>query len=95
LGQGLEPGEGCISTDSIFAKGPLEDFYLHKSSTCVNSGSDLAKNLELSTGFTTNIKGVFDSGTVDMGYNYPSNGGSETQYFPVDRILKILKENQE
>jgi hypothetical protein len=95
LGPGAEPGEGCISVDPIFMKGPLGDFYLSNSSPCVDSGSDLAKNLGLSTGFTTNIKGVFDGGTVDMGYHYPSNGGSETQYLPVDWILKILKENQE
>lgn len=92
---GVEPGEGCISVDPIFTKGPLGEFYLSNLSPCVDSGSDLAKNLSLSTGFTTNVKGVFDRGTVDMGYHYPSIGGSETQYLPVDKIIKILKENEE
>jgi len=92
---GLGPGEGCISVDPIFTKGPLGDFYLSNSSPCVDSGSDSATNLGLSTGFTTNIKGIFDSGTVDMGYHYQSKGGTQAHYLPIDRILKILKENQE
>lgn len=95
LGPGAEPGEGCISMGPIFMKGPLGDFYLSNSSPCVDSGSDLATNLGLSTGFTTNIKGVFDRGTVDMGYHYPSIGGTQVHYLPVEQILKIVKENQE
>jgi len=95
VGQGLEPGEGCISTDPIFAKSPLGDFYLSNSSPCVDSGSESSIALGLYNGFTTRTDGRWDTGTVDMGFHYQSNGGSETQYPPVGKILKILKENQE
>ncbi|KYC52854.1 MAG: hypothetical protein AMQ22_00549 [Candidatus Methanofastidiosum methylothiophilum] len=87
-------GTGSISVDPFFMKGPLGDFYLFKSSPCVNKGSDSAINLGLSTGFTTNVKGAFDTGTVDMGYHYSSNGGSDSS-LPIAKILEILKGNQE
>jgi hypothetical protein len=92
---GVEPGEGCISVDPIFMKGPLGDFYLSNSSPCVDSGSEPSIALELYNGFTTRTDGKWDTGTVDMGYHYLSNGGTQTHYLPVDKILKIVKENQE
>jgi len=92
---GVEPGEGCISTDPIFAKGPLGDFYLSNHSPCVDSGSESSIALELYNGFTTRTDGRWDTGTVDMGYHYLPKGGTQAQYLPVDKILKILKENQE
>ena len=95
VGQGLEPGEECISTDPIFAKGPLGDFYLSNSSPCVDSGSESSIALGLYNGFTTRTDGRWDTGTVDMGYHYQSNGGTQAHYLPVDKILKIIKENQE
>ncbi|KYC52855.1 MAG: hypothetical protein AMQ22_00550 [Candidatus Methanofastidiosum methylothiophilum] len=91
--QGTSPGTGSISVDPFFMKGPLGDFYLFKSSPCVNKGSDSAINLGLSTGFTTNVKGAFDTGTVDMGYHYSSNGGSDSS-LPIAKILEIIKSNQ-
>lgn len=92
---GLEPSQECISLDPIFAKGPLGDFYLSNLSPCVNSGSESSVALELYPGFTTRTDGRWDTGTVDMGYHYSSNGGTMAQHLPVDKILKILKEKQE
>jgi predicted outer membrane repeat protein len=40
-------------------------------SKCIDAGSDLASNLNLST-FTTRIDGVVDMGIVDIGYHYPA-----------------------
>jgi hypothetical protein len=40
-------------------------------SKCIDAGSDLAGNLNLST-FTTRIDGVADIGIVDIGYHYPA-----------------------
>ena len=40
-------------------------------SKCIDAGSDLASNLNLST-FTTRIDGVADIGIVDIGYHYPA-----------------------
>ena len=91
--QGTSPGTGSISVDPKFVNG-INTFYLSPGSPCFDKGSDSATNLGLSRGFTTNVKGVFDTGTVDMGYHYSSNGGSDSS-LPMDKILKILKENKE
>jgi hypothetical protein len=91
---GLEPGEGCISVDPIFTKGFLGDFYLSNSSSCVDSGSESSAALGLYKGFTTRADGRWDTGTIDMGFHYASNRGPPSS-LPMDKILKIVKENQE
>ncbi len=94
LGPGAEPGEGCISVDPIFTKGPLGEFYLSNSSPCVDSGSESSVALELYNGFTTRTDGRWDTGKVDMGYHYQSIKGPSSS-LPIAKIMEIVKENQE
>jgi hypothetical protein len=70
-------GEGNISDDPLFVKGPLGDYYLScraagqdADSPCIDAGSDTAESLDLDK-FTTRTDYVLDSGVVDMGYHYP------------------------
>jgi hypothetical protein len=70
-------GEGNISDDPLFVKGPLGDYYLScraagqaVDSACIDAGSATAESLGLDK-FTTRTDGVPDAGAVDMGYHYP------------------------
>jgi len=70
-------GEGNISDDPLFVKGPLGDYYLScaaagqaADSPCIDAGSDTAESLGLDE-LTTRTDGSPDTGTVDMGYHYP------------------------
>ena len=82
-----------ISVDPKFING-MATFYLSLSSPCVDSGSTSSAALGLYNGFTTRTDGKWDTGTVDMGFHYSSNRGPPSN-LPMDKILKILKENQE
>jgi predicted outer membrane repeat protein len=69
---------GNINADSLFASGPLGDYYLSQiiagqssDSPCVDAGSDLAINLSLAN-FTTRTDNMGDLGIVDIGYHYPA-----------------------
>ncbi|HOC77524.1 MAG TPA: right-handed parallel beta-helix repeat-containing protein [Methanofastidiosum sp.] len=87
------PGIGSISVDPKFVDG-LNTFYLSTSSPCVDKGSEPSAALGLYEGFTTRTDGIWDKGTVDMGFHYTSNRGPPSS-LPMDKILKILKGNQE
>jgi hypothetical protein len=70
-------GEGNISDDPLFVKGPLGDYYLScraagqaADSPCIDAGSGTAESLGLDQ-LTTRTDGVLDAGIVDMGYHYP------------------------
>ncbi|MBN2209598.1 MAG: right-handed parallel beta-helix repeat-containing protein [Candidatus Coatesbacteria bacterium] len=69
-------GEGNISDDPLFVKGPLRDYYLSckaagqtTDSPCIDKGSATAESLGLA-GLTTRTDQVPDSGIVDMGCHY-------------------------
>ncbi|MCC7572463.1 MAG: hypothetical protein KO464_03635 [Candidatus Methanofastidiosum sp.] len=86
-------GTGSISVDPKFVDG-IDTFYLSPNSPCVDKGSTSSAALGLYQGFTTRTDGIWDKGTVDMGFHYASSRGPPSS-LPVDKILKILKENQE
>ena len=82
-------GPGMIDKDPIFFNGPEGDHYLSQieagqptDSPCVDTGSDPAATIcfESSQGtlcmsdLTTRTDLVRDTGQVDMGYHYPSDG---------------------
>jgi parallel beta-helix repeat protein len=83
----------CISVDPKFVDG-IDTFYLSPSSPCVDKGSTSSAALGLYQGFTTRTDGIWDKGTVDMGFHYASNRGPPSS-LPMDKILKIIKENKE
>lgn len=91
--QGTPPGTGSISVDPKFVDG-IDTFYLSPASPSVDSGSASSASLGLYEGFTTRADGKWDKGTVDMGFHYESNRGPPSS-LPMDKILKILKENKE
>jgi hypothetical protein len=68
----LKWGAGNLDPNPMFAGGPWGDYYLERTSACVDAGSDLASKLGLDK-LTTQTDGQRDSGLVDMGYHYPSN----------------------
>jgi hypothetical protein len=82
----LNWGYGNINTDPLFVTGPLGDYYLSQTdagqlqdSPCVDTGSDLATNLDMTTNrnmlrYTTRTDEVLDRGIVDMGYHYTATG---------------------
>ena len=88
-----DPDIGSISVDPKFVDG-INSFYLSPGSPCVDSGSDTSAALGLYEGFTTRTDGKWDTGTVDMGFHYSSSRGPPSS-LPMDRIMKILKENQQ
>ncbi|MCK4886947.1 MAG: right-handed parallel beta-helix repeat-containing protein [Planctomycetes bacterium] len=66
-----------IDGNPLFVTGPLTDYYLSQTasgqasdSPCVNAGNDTASNLGLDD-VTTRTDGVYDIGTVDIGYHHP------------------------
>ncbi|MHC4388128.1 MAG: S8 family serine peptidase [Planctomycetota bacterium] len=75
-----------INANPIFVTGPLGSYYLSQTyagqgqdSPCVDTGSDLATNLDMTinedmVAYTTRTDEVLDGGTVDMGYHYPATG---------------------
>ena len=99
----LPGGIGCISQDPQFTSGSYSwpfwyksgviDYFLSNSSPCINKGSTAASILDLGTGWSTTLGGRSDSGAVDMGFHFASKGSSSS--LPMDKILKILKENKE
>ena len=86
-------GTGSISVDPKFVDG-IDTFYLSPGSPCVDKGSTSSAALGLYQGFTTRTDGIWDKGTVDMGFHYASNRGPPS-ILPIDKILKIIKENQD
>ena len=71
-------GLGNFDADPLFVSGPLGDYYLSQraagqaeDSPCVDAGSMSAYNAALADK-TTRTDGVPDSGTVDIGYHYPT-----------------------
>ena len=73
---GLLGGVGNIGNDPLFVTGLRGDYYLSQiiagqasNSLCVDTGSDLAVNLEMGR-FTTRTDEINDEGLVDMGYHY-------------------------
>ena len=65
-----DAGEGNIHEDPIFVPGPFGDYYLDPSSLCINAGSRMTVDADLSDR-TTQADGTPDTGTVDMGFHYP------------------------
>jgi hypothetical protein len=88
------PGTGSISEDPKIVSGMLGDYYLGFASPSIDSGLGTSFELGLYNGFTTRTDGVWDKGTVDMGFHYASNRGPPA-VLPIEKILKIVKENQE
>lgn len=91
------PGSGCISADPKFSDG-VNTLYLSVGSPCIDSGSTSSAILGLQQGYTTRTDGTWDTRTVDMGFHYPSINGPPPGLFkglPMDKILKIIKENKE
>ena len=86
-------GTGSISVDPKFVNG-IDTFYLSPGSPCVDKGSTSSAALGLYNEFTTRTDGTWDKGIVDMGFHYKSDRGPPSS-LPMDKILKILKENQE
>ncbi|MEW5807784.1 MAG: IPT/TIG domain-containing protein [Acidobacteriota bacterium] len=74
-------GSGNISSDPLFASGPLGKHYLSQAATgeqdvnspCLDSGSGTASD-QVMDSLTTRTDEVGDSGTVDMGYHFKSSG---------------------
>lgn len=89
---GVTPGAGSISQNPQFVTGRLGAYYLSPTSPSVDKGSTYAVALGLSNK-TTRTDEKWDTGTVDMGYHYPSNRGPTTS-LPIDMILKLLKKNK-
>ena len=80
---GAEAGENDISADPLFVSGPLGDYYLSQisagqliDSPALNAGNDTAEELGLDTR-TTRIDSITDTGTVDIGYHYPTDSDSD------------------
>lgn len=90
--QGVTAGEGSISQNPSYATGRLGSYYLSPSSPCVDKGSASAASIGLDKR-TTRTDEQWDTGTLDMGYHYPSNRGPQTS-LPIDFILKLLKKNK-
>jgi len=67
-------GTGSISVDPKFVNG-IDTFYLSPGSPCVDKGSTSSAALGLYQGFTTRTDGIWDKGTVDIGFHYSSNRG--------------------
>lgn len=89
---GATAGAGSISQNPSFAIGRLGAYYLSQSSPCVDKGSTSAASSGLDK-MTTRADERWDTGTVDMGYHYPSNRGTTT-FLPVDFIIKLLNKNK-
>jgi hypothetical protein len=66
---------GNIAADPIFERG----LFLATSSPCVNTGSQTAVSAGLE-GYTTRADGIADTGTVDLGYHFPS-GSPVVDYY--------------
>ncbi|MBN1592748.1 MAG: right-handed parallel beta-helix repeat-containing protein [Candidatus Coatesbacteria bacterium] len=73
--QDEDEGEGNIHDDPDFVTGPHGDYYLDTNSPCIDAGSQSAADAGLDDR-TTQVNGTYDSGTVDMGYHYPTEGGN-------------------
>jgi len=87
---GWNPGDPCypsnINSDPLFVSGWFGSYYLSQTdagqlqdSPCVDKGSDLAVNLDMTINqdmrrYTTRTDEVLDRGTVDMGYHYTVSG---------------------
>jgi hypothetical protein len=74
--EGGFPGEGNIDSAPLFLSGPWGDYYLSQKaagqtvdSPCIDSGCN-AMNIFGSKMMTTRVDGLFDYGTVDMGFHY-------------------------
>jgi hypothetical protein len=72
------PGTGNFSSDPLFVNAAGNDFHLSHiaagqgaDSPAIDAGSDTAANLGLDTR-TTRTDSVTDTGTIDLGYHYPS-----------------------
>jgi len=97
------PGIGCISQDPKFVSGSYSwpgwyqsgviDYFLSPGSPCIDRGSTTSSALGLATGWSTTLTGRCDTNIVDMGFHFASKCVAPS--LPMDRILKILKENQE
>ena len=94
LGRKLQWRQGNIKEDPQFTTDPnfagtyylnqnLEDRQVDDPSPCVDTGSDLAVNLNLDD-LTTRIDDVGDDGIVDMGFHYPT--GEDTHKLTVKVI---------
>jgi len=68
--EGGYAGLGNINADPMFITGPNGNYYLFPTSPCVNVGSGTAAALGMDL-YTTQINGMPDIVTVDMGYHYP------------------------
>ncbi|HPQ41277.1 MAG TPA: right-handed parallel beta-helix repeat-containing protein, partial [bacterium] len=92
LSSGVQPGTGNINADPVFETGPLGIYYLNQlpvsGSPCLDAGNGPAADVCFTTEGgqicldqrVTDPAGSADSGTVDMGYHYPS---LEPQILPV------------
>lgn len=79
---GLARNEKCISKDPMFVsknytwKGWIENknigYFLSTNSPCINSGSGLSKDFNLSNGWSTVQNESCDSDTIDMGFHFAS-----------------------
>ncbi len=72
-------GEGNISDDPLFVTGPLGDYYLSSltagqdaDSPCIDAGWGTPSDYGLER-YTTRTDGTPDTGTVDMGFHYPTD----------------------
>jgi hypothetical protein len=75
---GVLPGTGNFSSDPLFVNPAGGDYHLSHiaagqgaDSPAIDAGSDTAANLGLDTR-TTRTDSVTDTGTIDLGYHYPS-----------------------
>lgn len=97
------PGAGCISQDPMFISGSYSwpgwyqsgtiAYFLSLGSPCIDRGSTAASALGLETGWSTTLTGRCDTNTVDMGFHFASKCVAPS--LPMDKILKILKENKD
>lgn len=95
----ITPGTNDISVDPLLVTGPMGDYYLSQTaagqaqtSPCVDYGFTTAESLELHT-FTTRTDTIYDSGTVDLGYHYPTQPwiGIKEFFVPVSPIDVYLQ----
>jgi hypothetical protein len=101
---GVQVGATCllnwdpcnINTNPLFINQIAGDFHLKQilagesnDSPCVNTGSDLASDVDLAT-YTTRTDGVPDRSIVDMGYHYPAEQPCRFADLWKDGIINFL-----
>jgi hypothetical protein len=76
--------------DPLFTIGPRGTYYLKEESKAVDAGTDSSSLFTLNRK-TTRVDGVFDKGTVDIGYHYDSNQKSSLFARLIEYFLGLVR----